>query len=137
MALQAINPTQTTTWKKLQAHFEVLKNVQMQDLFANEPTRAENMHLQWKDFLVDYSKNIVTNETLDLLQELANEVQLKEAISKYFEGELINQTENRAVLHTALRAKENATVFVDGTNVMPEIYAVKNKIKQFSNEIYF
>lgn len=135
MALQAINPTQTTTWKKLQAHFEVLKNVQMQDLFANEPTRAENMHLQWKDFLVDYSKNIVTNETLDLLQELANEVQLKEAISKYFEGELINQTENRAVLHTALRAKENATVFVDGTNVMPEIYAVKNKIKQFSNEI--
>ncbi|MBP6073435.1 MAG: glucose-6-phosphate isomerase [Flavobacterium sp.] len=135
MALQAINPTQTTTWKKLQAHFEVLKNVQMQDLFANEPARAEKMHLQWKDFLVDYSKNIVTNETLDLLQELANEVQLKEAISKYFEGELINQTENRAVLHTALRAKENATVFVDGTNVMPEIYAVKNKIKQFSNEI--
>lgn len=135
MALQAINPKQTTTWKKLQAHFEVLKNVQMQDLFANEPARAEKMHLQWKDFLVDYSKNIVTNETLDLLQELANEVQLKEAISKYFEGELINQTENRAVLHTALRAKENATVFVDGTNVMPEIYAVKNKIKQFSNEI--
>ena len=135
MALQAINPTQTTTWKKLQAHFEVLKNVQMQDLFANEPARAEKMHLQWKDFLVDYSKNIVTNETLDLLQELANEVQLKEAISKYFEGELINQTENRAVLHTALRAKENATVFVDGTNVMPEIFAVKNKIKQFSNEI--
>jgi glucose-6-phosphate isomerase len=135
MALQAINPTQTTTWKKLQAHFEVLKNVQMQDLFANEPARAEKMHLQWKDFLVDYSKNIVTNETLDLLQELANEVQLKEAISKYFEGELINQTENRAVLHTVLRAKENATVFVDGTNVMPEIYAVKNKIKQFSNEI--
>jgi len=135
MALQAINPTQTTTWKKLQAHFEVLKNVQMQDLFANESARAEKMHLQWKDFLVDYSKNIVTNETLDLLQELANEVQLKEAILKYFEGELINQTENRAVLHTALRAKENATVFVDGTNVMPEIYAVKNKIKQFSNEI--
>ena len=135
MALQAINPTQTTTWKKLQAHFETLKNIQMQDLFANEPARAENMHLQWNDFLVDYSKNIVTNETMDLLQELAIEVGLKEAISKYFEGALINQTENRAVLHTALRAKENATVFVDGTNVMPEIYAVKNKIKQFSNKI--
>lgn len=135
MALQAINPTQTTSWKKLQAHFETLKNIQMQDLFANEPARAEKMHLQWKDFLVDYSKNIVTNETMDLLQELAIEVELKEAISKYFEGALINQTENRAVLHTALRAKENATVFVDGTNVMPEIYAVKNKIKQFSNEI--
>jgi glucose-6-phosphate isomerase len=135
MALAAINPTQTAAWKKLQAHFETLKNVQMQDLFANEPARAQHMHLQWNDFLIDYSKNIVTKETMDLLQELANEVQLKGAISQYFEGELINQTENRAVLHTALRAKESATVFVNGTNVMPEVYAVKNKIKQFSNEI--
>jgi glucose-6-phosphate isomerase len=135
MALSAINPTQTAAWKKLQAHFEIVKNVQMQDLFANEPARAEHMHLQWNDFLVDYSKNIVTKETMDLLQELANDVQLKDAIKQYFEGDSINQTENRAVLHTALRAKERATVFVDGTNVMPEIYAVKNKIKQFSNEI--
>jgi len=135
MALSAINPTQTAAWKKLQAHFEIVKNVQMQDLFANEPARAEHMHLQWNDFLVDYSKNIVTKETMDLLQELANDVQLKDAIKQYFEGDSINQTENRAVLHTALRAKESATVFVDGTNVMPEIYAVKNKIKQFSNEI--
>ncbi len=135
MALSAINPTQTAAWKKLQAHFEIVKNVQMQDLFANEPARAEHMHLQWNDFLVDYSKNIVTKETMDLLQELANDVQLKDAIKQYFEGDSINHTENRAVLHTALRAKESATVFVDGTNVMPEIYAVKNKIKQFSNEI--
>jgi glucose-6-phosphate isomerase len=135
MALATINPTQTAAWKKLQAHFETLKNVQMQDLFAKEPARAEHMHLQWNDFLVDYSKNIVTKETMNLLQELANDVQLKGAISQYFEGDSINQTENRAVLHTALRAKENATVFVDGTNVMPEIYAVKNKIKQFSSEI--
>ncbi len=135
MALKAINPTQTAAWKKLQAHFETLKNVRMQDLFANEPARAEHMHLQWHDFLVDYSKNIVTKETMDLLHELANEVQLKAAISQYFVGDSINQTENRAVLHTALRAKESATVYVDGTNVMPEIFAVKNKIKQFSNEI--
>lgn len=135
MALKAINPTQTAAWKKLQAHFETLKNVRMQDLFANEPARAEQMHLQWHDFLVDYSKNIVTKETMDLLHELANEVQLKAAISQYFDGDSINQTENRAVLHSALRAKENLTVYVDGTNVMPEIFAVKNKIKQFSNEI--
>jgi glucose-6-phosphate isomerase len=135
MALKAINPTQTAAWKKLQAHFETLKNVRMQDLFANEPARAEHMHLQWNDFLVDYSKNIVTKETMELLHELANEVQLKAAISQYFDGDSINQTENRAVLHTALRAKESATVYVDGTNVMPEIFAVKNKIKQFSNEI--
>ena len=80
MALKAINPTQTAAWKKLQAHFETLKNVRMQDLFANEPARAEHMHLQWNDFLVDYSKNIVTKETMELLHELANEVQLKAAI---------------------------------------------------------
>lgn len=135
MALQSINPTQTQAWKKLQAHFEIMKNVQMQQLFANEPARAEKLHLQWNDFLVDYSKNIVTKETMDLLQELANEVQLKDAIAKYFDGDVINQTENRAVLHTALRANENASVQVDSINVMPEIYSVKNKIKNFSNEI--
>lgn len=135
MALQSINPTQTQAWKKLQAHFETMKNVQMQHLFANEPARAEKMHLQWNDFLVDYSKNIVTKDTMDLLQELANEVQLKDAIAKYFDGDVINQTENRAVLHTALRSNENASVQVDGVNVMPEIYSVKNKIKNFSNEI--
>ena len=135
MALQSINPTQTQAWKKLQAHFETMKNVQMQHLFANEPARAEKMHLQWNDFLVDYSKNIISAETISLLQELANEVQLKDAITKYFDGDVINQTENRAVLHTALRAKENASVQVDGVNVMPEVYSVKNKIKNFSNEI--
>jgi glucose-6-phosphate isomerase len=135
MALQLINPTQTNAWKKLQAHFETMKNVQMQNLFANEPARAEKMHIEWQDFLVDYSKNIISTETISLLQELANEAQLKEAITKYFEGDIINQTENRAVLHTALRAKENASVKVDGVNVMPEIYSVKNKIKNFSNEI--
>ncbi len=135
MALQSINPTQTQAWKKLQAHFETMKNVQMQHLFANEPARAEKMNLQWNDFLVDYSKNIISDETISLLQELANEVQLKDAITKYFDGDVINQTENRAVLHTALRANENASVQVDGVNVMPEIYSVKNKIKNFSNEI--
>lgn len=135
MALQSINPTQTQAWKKLQAHFETMKNVQMQHLFANEPARAEKMHLQWNDFLVDYSKNIISAETISLLQELANEVQLKDAIAKYFDGDVINQTENRAVLHTALRANENTSVQVDGVNVMPEIYSVKNKIKNFSNEI--
>lgn len=135
MALQSINPTQTQAWKKLQAHFETMKNVQMQHLFANEPARAEKMHIEWQDFLVDYSKNIISKETISLLHELANEAQLKDAITKYFEGDIINQTENRAVLHTALRAKENASVQVDGVNVMPEIYSVKNKIKNFSNEI--
>ncbi len=135
MALQKINPTQTEAWQKIQSHFETMKSVQMQELFEKDNNRAEKMHLQWNDFLVDYSKNIATQETIDLLMDLAKKVDLKDAISKYFDGDLINQTENRAVLHTALRATENAAVMVDGVNVMPEVFSVKNKIKNFSNEV--
>ena len=135
MALQKINPTQTEAWQKIQSHFETMKSVQMQELFEKDNNRAEKMHLQWNDFLVDYSKNIATQETIDLLLDLAKKVDLKDAISKYFDGDLINQTENRAVLHTALRATENAAVMVDGVNVMPEVFSVKNKIKNFSNEV--
>ena len=135
MALPKINPSQTATWQKIQDHFEKMNQTSMKDLFASDSERASKFHIQWNDFLVDYSKNIANQETLDLLLELANEVQLKQAISSYFEGDVINQTENRAVLHTALRAKESAKVMVDGVNVMPEIYSVKNKIKNFSNEV--
>ena len=135
MALKNINPSQTATWQKIQSHFDKMKNVQMQDLFAKDSDRTEKMHIQWNDFLVDYSKNIATQETFNLLFELANEAQLKDAISKYFQGDLINQTENRAVLHTALRAPENKSVIVDGVNVMTEVYSVKNKIKTFSDEV--
>lgn len=135
MALHSKNPSQTDAWQKIQSHFEKMKSVQMQELFANDNNRAEKMHMQWNDFLVDYSKNIATQETIDLLLELAHQVDLKDAISKYFKGDLINQTEDRAVLHTALRATENSAVMVDGINVMPEIFSVKNKIKNFSNEV--
>ena len=135
MALPKINPSQTAAWQKIQDHFEKMNQTSMKDLFASDSERASKFHIQWNDFLVDYSKNIANQETLDLLLELANEVQLKQAISSYFEGDIINQTENRAVLHTALRAKESAKVMVDGVNVMPEIYSAKNKIKNFSNEV--
>ena len=135
MALPKINPSQTAAWQKIQDHFEKMNQTSMKDLFASDSERASKFHIQWNDFLVDYSKNIANQETLDLLLQLANEVQLKQAISSYFEGDVINQTENRAVLHTALRAKESAKVMVDGVNVMPEIYSVKNKIKNFSNEV--
>jgi glucose-6-phosphate isomerase len=135
MALPKINPSQTAAWQKIQDHFEKMNQTSMKDLFASDSERASKFHIQWNDFLVDYSKNIANQETLDLLLQLANEVQLKQAISSYFEGDIINQTENRAVLHTALRAKESAKVMVDGVNVMPEIYSVKNKIKNFSNEV--
>ncbi|MFN7045165.1 MAG: glucose-6-phosphate isomerase [Flavobacterium sp.] len=135
MALPKVNPSQTAAWQQIQSHFEKMQANSMKDLFASDAKRAEKFHIQWNDFLIDYSKNIANQETLDLLLNLANEVQLKQAISSYFQGDVINQTENRAVLHTALRAKESANVLVDGVNVMPEVYSVKNKIKNFSNEV--
>ena len=135
MTLPKVNPSQTAAWQNIKSHFEKMQAVSMKDLFATDVDRTQKFHIQWNDFLVDYSKNIINQETIDLLLNLANEVQLKEAISSYFEGEIINQTENRAVLHTALRAKESANILVDGVNVMPEVYSVKNKIKNFSNEV--
>ncbi|TDE06597.1 glucose-6-phosphate isomerase [Flavobacterium hiemivividum] len=135
MALNTINPTNTASWSKLQQHFDDMHKVTMQDMFQEDVFRTAKFNLKWNDFLIDYSKNIIKQETIDLLLELANEVGLKKAISDYFDGEIINQTENRAVLHTALRAKESAVINVDGQNVVPEIYEVKRKIKAFSNEI--
>lgn len=135
MTLPKVNPSQTAAWQNIKSHFEKMQATSMKDLFATDVDRTQKFHVQWNDFLVDYSKNIINQETIDLLLNLANEVQLKKAISSYFEGDLINQTENRAVLHTALRAKESANILVDGVNVMPEVYSVKNKIKNFSNEV--
>lgn len=131
MPLNSINPTQTAAWQKLQAHFEQMKSIQMQDLFAADASRVANMHIEWQDFLLDFSKNRITAQTMQLLQELATEVQLKDAIEKYFAGDLINQTEQRAVLHTALRADAGQEILVDGQDVMTEIQAVKQKIKGF------
>lgn len=135
MALKTINPTTTKSWKKLEEHFNKVKDVHMKQWFAQDAERANKMTIKWEDFYVDYSKNRITEETLNLLLELANEVDLKDAISKYFEGDIINETEGRAVLHTALRAPKTAEVFVDGENVIPEIYSVKEKIKDFTNKI--
>jgi glucose-6-phosphate isomerase len=135
MALNTINPTETAAWKKLQSHYTEMKIASMTAMFKADADRTEKFNLQWNDFLVDYSKNRINQETIDLLLELANETGLKNAISDYFGGAIINQTENRAVLHTALRAKESAVINVDGVNVMPEVYAVKNKVKLFTNEV--
>jgi len=136
MALGKTNPSGTVAWEKLREHFyDKMQYASMTEMFANDSTRAEKFNLQWNDFLVDYSKNIITQETLDLLLALAEEVDLKGAISSYFEGDIINETENRAVLHTALRAPESAIIKVDGENVMPEVYEVKKKIKSFSEEV--
>ena len=135
MALPSINPTTTDSWKKLQAHFKVVKDVHMKDLFAADKDRANKFTIKWDDFYVDFSKNRITSETFKYLLELADEVKLKEAIESQFSGEIINQTEGRAVLHTALRAPESYNVKVDGENVIPEVYKVKQKIEAFTNQV--
>ena len=135
MALPKINPTQTNSWKNLQTHFNDIKDVQMKDLFSQDQGRANKFSVKWDDFYVDFSKNRITEETFKYLLELANEVKLKDAIKSQFSGEVINETEGREVLHTALRSPETATVLVDGQNIIPEIYRVKKKIEAFSNEI--
>ena len=107
----------------------------MQELFQSDNERTDKFHLKWNNFLIDYSKNIINQETIQLLLELADEVGLKNAINDYFDGAIINQTENRAVLHTALRADKSAIVTIDGVNVIPEVYDVKSKIELFTNDV--
>lgn len=135
MALKAIDPTTTKAWGKLQAHFAEIRDTHMNDLFREHPGRAAEMAIEWNDFFIDYSKNRIDSETLKLLLELAEETELKDAIGKYFNGDLINQTEGRAVLHTALRASEKEQVLVNGENVIPEIYQVREKIRDFSASV--
>ena len=135
MALKVTNPTTTNSWGKLKSHFESIKSKHLKDLFIADTKRANDLTIKWDDFYVDFSKNRITKETLDLLFELANEVDLKGAILKYFEGDIINATEGRAVLHTALRAPKNVKVLVDGKNVIPEVHKVKKKIEDFTNSV--
>jgi glucose-6-phosphate isomerase len=135
MALPSIKPTATNSWKKLQEHFNEVNNLHMKDLFAQDKERANKFTVKWEDFYIDFSKNRITEDTLKYLLELAEEVKLKEAIESQFSGEIINQTENRAVLHTALRAPKSAIFKVDSVNVMPEVYQVKQKIEAFTNEV--
>lgn len=135
MALKNINPSGTAAWQDLREHFSEMQYASMQEMFAADNGRSSKFHIKWNDFLVDYSKNIISEETMKLLVSLANETGLKSAMESYFGGDAINRTENRAVLHTALRSPQNADVKVDGQNVMPEVYAVKNKMKAFCDEV--
>lgn len=126
MSLFNIDPTTTEAWSKLSAHFEEIKELRMQQLFREDPERAAVFKVEWQDFYLDYSKNRITSKTMDLLLELANEVRLKEAIHAQFIGDKINETEERAVLHTALR---------DFDNMMPEVTAALVKMQDFSEAI--
>ena len=135
MVLPSKNPTTTTSWKKLSAHFEDIKNKTILEYFNENQDRFNQFSIEWEDFLVDFSKNRVTAETLDLLEEFANEMGLSQAMDAYFKGEKINQTEDRSVLHTALRAPEETQLYVDGLDIIPEIHAIKAKIRSFCDDV--
>ena len=135
MALKNINPTKTKAWGKLNSLFSEIKDTHLKDFFKDNVDRKSEFSISFNDFTVDYSKNRINQETLKLLIELANEVDLKDAIQKYFSGNIINATENRAVLHTALRDTTTKEITVDNTNVKPQIKAVLNQIEQFSEKI--
>ncbi len=135
MALPKINPTTTNAWKNLQEYFNQVKDLKMKSLFAEDADRADKMTIKWEDFYVDFSKNRITEETINHLLELAKDCKLEEAIKAQFDGEVINQTEGRAVLHTALRASKEEVFNLDGKNVIPEIVQVKEKIKNFTYQV--
>jgi len=126
---------QTPQWRALDSHRERMRGVQMRDLFAADPGRAGTMSLSAAGLYLDYSKNILTSETLALLLDLAEAVDLKGWIRRMFSGEPINNTENRAVLHVALRNRSNRPILVDGEDVMPGVNAVLGRIERFVGEV--
>lgn len=131
-----INPTETKTWRQLKGQADWMTGAHVRKLFAQDAQRFEKFHLQLEDILFDYSKNIITEETIELLLDLANECHVKEAIEAMFGGEHINQTEDRAVLHVALRNVSNDPIYDQGKDVMPEVNAVLDKMKSFSQKIH-
>ncbi|MCL7762294.1 glucose-6-phosphate isomerase [Polaribacter sp. Z014] len=134
MALKNINPTTTNAWTALTNHFNDIKDIKIKDLYKDED-RKEDFSLIFDDLSVDFSKNRVTKETIDLLLDLAKEVDLKDAIEKQFAGDVINVTEGREVLHTALRSTSDEPILVEGKNIKPQIQAALRKIKSFSNKV--
>jgi glucose-6-phosphate isomerase len=133
--LPTVNPTQTKAWKELEKYFATFKGTQMKSLFAADSKRAEKYSLQFEDIFVDFSKNIVDEKVMSLLFQLAEECGLKQAIEAEFTGDKINQTEDRSVLHIALRNRSNSPILSDGKDVMPGVNKVLAQMKEFSNEI--
>ncbi|MFQ1731851.1 glucose-6-phosphate isomerase [Aeromonas veronii] len=134
--MKNINPTQTQAWQALEAHFAANKETRLKDLFAQDPKRFDKFSLTFGgDILIDYSKNLITEETLKLLVDLAKETDLRSAIDAMFNGDKINMTEGRSVLHVALRNRSDRPIESDGKDVMPEVNAVLAKMKGFCEKI--
>ena len=130
-----MNPTQTTAWKALKKHHQEIKRVQMKNLFAQDARRFQKFSLKFEEMLVDFSKNRINSETVKLLLQLAKETQLQAAIEDMFSGKKINATEERAVLHIALRNRSRRAIRFVGKNVMPPIHKVLEQMKVFSQKI--
>jgi glucose-6-phosphate isomerase len=129
------NPVETASWQKLEMLFLTLQATHMRELFSEDSNRFEKFHAQFEDILIDYSKNILNEEALRELINLANEVELPQAISALFRGEKINRTEDRSVLHIALRNRSNSPILVEGQDVMPQVNKVLEQIKNFSDSV--
>jgi len=123
------------SWKALNEHFEKIKSVHMRDLFNNDGDRFNKYHIQYEDFLVDYSKNRITDETLNLLLNLAKEAKVEDWRDRLFSGDKINFTENRSALHIALRNRGNKPILLDGEDIMPNVNRVLDQMKSFSNDV--
>ncbi len=133
--LPTVNPTKTEAWKALEEYFIRFNGTKMKDLFEKDPKRFSKYSIKFEDILVDFSKNIVDEKVFSLLLRLAKECGLESAIRSQFNGDKINKTENRPVLHTALRNRSNSPVIVDGKDVMPVVNKVLNQMKDFSDNI--
>ena len=133
MSLKKIDPTKTKSWDNLNSHYKTIKSTSIKDLFKVNPLRSDDFKIEWEDFYVDFSKNIINSNTIKLLIELCKEVDLKNSIDKYFSGVKINSTENRSVLHTALRTKEK--IFLENIDISNNVKEIKSKLKKFANKI--
>ncbi len=134
--LPKVNPISTAAWSSLREHFAELKSTKIKDLFAADVNRYNKLHLELGDILFDYSKNLVTDKTISTLLQLADECRVKDAINNMFNGDVINETEHRSVLHIALRNFSKEAIYAQGTNVMPAVKKVLRKMKTFCDAIH-
>lgn len=134
--MENINPSLTAAWHELEQHYQSVKDIHLRDLFANDADRFANFSLTFNEqILVDFSKHRITENTLLKLLDLAKETKLSAAINSMFSGEKINRTEDRAVLHIALRNRSNSPIKLDGVDIMPQVNAVLDKMRCFSERV--
>src|SRR5207237_4369498 len=131
-----IKPTSTPAWKALEQHRNEMKQIRMKDMFAQDPERFKKYSFRLNDIAIDFSKNIINERTMKLLLQMAHESKVREAIEAMFEGEIINETEHRSVLHIALRNFSGKPLYSEGKNVMEDVIRVQNQMKAFCGKVH-